>query len=157
MCATTETINLKIDGTDYEQFPLRRRYASQQDFQRAFFELDEDGNVRATYNGEIGNAVPCTVWNGRTMRFGSNHLANYSAREIAATFAALRPLFERVHAGHSVEWNGSNHVGRLNADAEAAVREIEDYLENDTSGDAENAEWDENGHMIDPDGNIICE
>lgn len=37
----------------------------------------------------------------------------------------LLPVFERLHAGHEVDWDGSNHVGKLSDDASQASDEID--------------------------------
>jgi hypothetical protein len=41
----------------------------------------------------------------------------------------LRPLLERVCDGYSVGWDGRNHVGELDADAEVAKAELTARME----------------------------
>ncbi|MEL6277941.1 MAG: hypothetical protein AAFR28_03545 [Pseudomonadota bacterium] len=49
--------------------------------------------------------------------------------EIARIAQAVAPLLQRVHAGHSVEHDRENHVGRLTDDAAKASREIREILD----------------------------
>jgi hypothetical protein len=49
------------------------------------------------------------------------------------TEGAARPLLERIHAGHSVDWDGSNNRGSLTDDAQAASDALESLLD-DTFG-----------------------
>lgn len=49
--------------------------------------------------------------------------------QIAAAVEAALPLFERVHAGHTVEFDGSNMGGVLTEDAADASAELEAVLE----------------------------
>lgn len=116
-------------------------YASQSEPQRCFIALDlEDGTLWADYNAEIGSAVPEAVWNGRTIRFpapcmtaaGMNHLMD----EIA-------PLADRVLAGSEIEWDGNNHVGKLDEDAQDASDEIERICDELEPAPSETVtEWD---------------
>ncbi len=108
-----------------QKAPLYRVYPRQLRPQPAYVEMDEDGNVSADYSGEIGNGAPSCVWHKRTLRWSvpaevnGDSLADYL--EDAETIA----LLERVHAGHSVEWDGNNHVGQLDEDATAAAAVLE--------------------------------
>jgi hypothetical protein len=44
------------------------------------------------------------------------------------TDSTFRELVERICEGHSIEWNGSNAVGRLTDDAKNAMDELSQYL-----------------------------
>lgn len=104
--------------------PLYKRYATQTGAQSAFVELDERGTVTADWSGVIGNAVPMTVWNGRTLRF------RVSPRVRGADLRSYlegdgRGLLARIHGGHDVAWDGSNNRGRLSEDAEEASAQLE--------------------------------
>ena len=48
----------------------------------------------------------------------------------------------RVHAGHSVFWDGSNHVGRLTEDAADAMAEIEREIAASADDDDYIQVWD---------------
>jgi hypothetical protein len=107
--------------------PLYCRYERQTSPQRAYVELTEEGRVSADYSGEIGNSTPATVWHNRTLRWAVPSAISGAA--LTELVQEILPLLERVHAGHSVEWDGSNHVGRLDADADEAHDEIERVIE----------------------------
>lgn len=104
-------------------FPLYLRYDRQHQPQRAFIAIDEHGAISAGTNCDVGNAVPMDVWHNRTLRFAVP--SRIGARQLRDFIARMRPLFERVHAGHTVEWDGNNMVGRLTVDAEDAIDQIE--------------------------------
>lgn len=115
-----------IEALATEAAPLYRHYAGQCQAQDAYIEIDEDGAIDAGYNAEIGNRVPVCVWYGCTLRFRAPQ--NLSGRGLLALVEEHRELFARVNAGHIVEWDGSNHVGRLTDDAREAKNELEDTL-----------------------------
>ena len=104
--------------------PVYRQYDGQCQPQPAYIQLDEDGFVCADYSGEIGNAVPMSVWHNRDARINISPIASG---------AAIRQLFEdddflalvcRYYDGFETEWDGSNWVGRATGDAKAALEEI---------------------------------
>jgi hypothetical protein len=115
-----------------ERKPLHFQYQGQTNEQPAYLELDEDGNVDASYSGEIGNGSPMHVWHGRTLRWPLPN--NLSGDAIIELVNEHRSLLARVYAGHSVEWDGNNHVGRLDEDAQEAQQEL-DALLYETEGD----------------------
>lgn len=97
-------------------------YGGQSRPQDCYVALDtRDGQFFADYNGEVGNAVPADVWHGIVRRWAIPPL---SAAGANALLADLAPAAERVLAGAEVRWNGSNHVGVLDEDADVANAEI---------------------------------
>lgn len=100
--------------------PLYRRFSGRYQPQPAYVTLDKDGNVRANYCGLIGAGQPMDVWLGLTRRWGVNPEVNGDQIADLLESGRVRALLERVHAGHSVEWDGSNYVGRLTDDARRA-------------------------------------
>ena len=104
------TITINVDNLT-RSAPLYSRYATQCTPQPAFVEMDETGNVSADYSGEIGNAVPSYVWHGRTLRWPVSSCVNGPA--LADTLEELRTSFAELHDQHTIEWDGSNYVGRL--------------------------------------------
>jgi hypothetical protein len=116
--------------------PLFHRYPRQTTPQGAFVELDEGGTVSASWNGEVGNGVPVSVWHGRTLRWSvpsavsGQALAGYLEGEGLA-------LLERVHLGHASMWDGSNLVGCLSEDAQAASRELGQDLQEVATADVQ--------------------
>lgn len=124
MKVTIDTSNLRG-----EIAPLYNRYSRQTNPQPAYVYLTEDGDVGADYSGEIGNSVPMAVWNNRTLHWGvksdinGNLLADFLENE-------ARPLLEKVHEGHEVDWDGNNHVGLLSDEAKIAAEQLQDMLDN---------------------------
>lgn len=125
---TESVLSLSLDNLRASRAPLFHQYPRQTNPQSAFVELSETGEVSADWNGEIGNGVPAAVWHGCDLRFpvassvAGPALADYLEGEEG------RSLLSRIHQGHSVEWDGSNHVGRLDEDASAAREELEAAL-----------------------------
>ena len=109
---------------------LYHKYPRQTEQQPCYLELTEDGTVLMTWDGEIGGAVPATVWHGRDRRWNIPCLKSHVAEQL---MNELLPLLERVHAGLTVEWDGNNMVGSLDEDAYEASEEIEKQIE--TLGD----------------------
>ncbi len=109
-----------------DELPLYCHYDGQHQPQSAFVELDADGDVRATYNAEIGGGVRADVWHGLTRRWTiTGNVAKHTSRvAVCKLLDSLAPLLERVCQGHSVEWNGNNNVGRLDDDALEASNQI---------------------------------
>ncbi len=108
--------------------PLYCKYPGQTHEQPAYIEMDEDGNVSADYSGEIGNAVTAYVWHKRTIRWSICAAANGDALADFLRRDDVVALFERVHAGHAVEWDGSNHTGSLDDDAQSASDELQEMI-----------------------------
>lgn len=107
--------------------PLFKQYDGELQPQPAYVSMGADGDVEADWSGEVGNAVPMTVWHNRTLRWRVPAQAEGTA--LAEFLRENAPLFERVHAGHSIEWDGNNMVGKLTNDAQAAFTRISDLLE----------------------------
>jgi hypothetical protein len=84
----------------------------------AYICLDQNGFVFTDY-GEVSS--PYIVF-GRTLRWPIN--ANLNGREIKKLFAESAFLLERIHAGHSIEWDGKNNAGSLSDDASEAADEL---------------------------------
>ena len=116
-------------------------YARQSEPQRCFIALDlEDGQLWADYNAEIGSAVPEAVWNGRTLRFPAPCM---TAAGMNRLMDEIAPLADRVLAGSEIEWDGNNHVGKLDEDAQDASDEIERICDELEPAPSETVtEWD---------------
>lgn len=105
---------------------LHCHYNGQTSAQPAYIELDlREGTLHATYNGEIGNAVPGTVYHGFQRRYTIPVLTGQAANEAMARIA---PLADRMLADWKEVWDGNNMVARLGEDAQAAEEEIEEEL-----------------------------
>ena len=109
--------------------PLYRKYPGQIYEQGAFVEMDECGFISASYNPEIGNAVPMYVYQRRTLRFGiTPYLSGDKLADIVAS-EKITNLLATIYAGHDVRWDGSNHRGHLDGEAESALDELAEYLD----------------------------
>lgn len=114
--------------------PVRRiaeyrcHYAGQLREQNAFFTFTMDGeHLCAQYDGEIGNAVPFSVYYGFTRRYSFNPYLKM--RTVNALGEQILPLVKRVLAGMSSEWDGNNNVCRMTEDAYAAEAEIHKLID----------------------------
>ncbi|MFN2310174.1 MAG: hypothetical protein ABR553_10670, partial [Gammaproteobacteria bacterium] len=125
-----QTDNISIDTSNLrgEIAPLYNRYPGQTEPQPSYVEMDEDGFVSTNYSGEIGNGVPSYVWHGRTLRFSVPSDVRGDALADLLEGAEVVALLERIHAGHEVEWDGNNHRGYLDDDAQEAQGELEHIL-----------------------------
>lgn len=142
---TTETIIIDtrpVQALRGEFAPLFNRYPGQTGAQPAFIEMTEDGDVSADYSGEIGNAVPMHVWHGRTLRWSVPAAVKGEALADFIEQPDVYELLGRIHAGHSVEWDGSNHVGQLDEDAQSASDELERLIESELDDGATVETWD---------------
>lgn len=134
----TKTVVIKrCDEAD--PFELYCSYDGQE--QDCMIELDlETGQLDASYNPEIGNAVPSRVWHGVVRRYPLPCLSSQGANR---AMEAILPLAQRVLDGAEVVWDGSNWVSKLNEDAEKAEYEIERMLEPGNFSDSDFiAVWD---------------
>jgi len=112
---------------DVEGTELYQHYPQQCQAQPCYIELEcETGRLRADYNGEIGNAVPVSVWHGHDQRWTIPALTADSANKL---MAEIKPLAQRVVDGYESECDGSNHVARFDDDAKSAIEEIERKIE----------------------------
>jgi hypothetical protein len=134
---------------------LHRHYDRQTNAQGCYIELDcANDTLSASYNAEIGNAIPFSVYHGHDQRFGIPCLTGDAANSLIDD---ILPLAERVVAGYKSEWDGNNHVASFTDDAQAAIEEIEEKC-NAIDADESNAvvEWDvgdwlDNGNQPDAD------
>lgn len=108
-------ITIDRDYRDKGPAPLYYHYDGQCNSQPAYLEMTEDGAVSVDYSGEIGNAVPAYVWHRRTLRWAIPNCL--SPTGIDQLMDDVQVELQTIHDGHSVEWDGSNHVGRLTPEA----------------------------------------
>ena len=84
--------------------------------------------MSADWDGEIGNAVPASVWHGRARRYQLP--SPYLTREHIVEFMKdAAPLCEIVCDEYEERWNGSNHVGELTEEGEDAEFALRSMLE----------------------------
>ena len=109
--------------------PLYRKYPRQFHEQDAYVEMDEYGFISASYNPEIGNAVPMDVYQRRTLRFGiTPYLSGHQLADILSQ-EKVKNLFATIYAGHDVRWDGRNNFGYLDGGAKSALAELEEYFD----------------------------
>jgi len=123
------SIKLSIPNLRDEVAPLYRRYPSQGNPQPAYIQIEKDGTVSADFSGEIGNAIPFHVFHGQTLRRGVSPFVIGSALADYLESQEGMLLLGRIHAGHSIKWDGHNNVGRQDEDSMRAQKELEDAIE----------------------------
>lgn len=111
-----------------DKTPLYLRYPAQINPQPAYVHLTSDGQVSAYVSGEIGNGTPARIWNSVDLQWPVSCEAHPVLLAKLLQGDAL-PLLERIHAGHAVEWDGSNYRGELTDDASEASDELAQLLE----------------------------
>lgn len=112
-----------IDESSFEGIaPVYTKYDSEFQPQPAYIRMDEDGEIDAWVNGEI-NGTPSYVWHGRTLTWRVP--SDVKGDALLAFVKEHQHLFERVYLGHEVDWDGRNHVGTLDEDAQEASEAIE--------------------------------
>jgi hypothetical protein len=109
--------------------PLYLRYEQQANPQPAYLELTEDGQVIVDSTGEIGNAVPVSVWHQRDLRWSIPH--DLTSAGIDQMLEAVLPLLEELYDHHTVKWDGSNMVGELDDRGRELSDEIDRLLRED--------------------------
>lgn len=84
------------------------------------------------------NATPIDVWNGIdiTERLGFGQVMDGEKIQDYLESEEATSLIQRIINGHEVEWNGNNHVGHLNDDANEAWEELVNEL-NEMTWDGE--------------------
>lgn len=124
MSTTTTETTLKPGYTYPDRNPpLYMHYPGQHEPQGAYVQLHPDGEVEFGVNGEIGNAVPEAVFHDRIVRICGVD-PYLSLKGLDKLHREIRPMLEDIAAGHSIEWNGNNNVGRLTEEADEARERI---------------------------------
>jgi len=112
---STMTITYRLDTISHPT-ALFCQYPGQSQPQAAHVTIDEYGSVTADYSGDIGNGCLMRVWHGLDMQYRVAGTVDATSLVTWLQTDAVRALLERVHAGHSVEWDGSNYTGCLTDD-----------------------------------------
>ena len=105
-------------------FPLYHRYPGQYSEQGAYIEIDfQDRVMLASWNAEIGNGIPFSVYHGLCHRFSvSSRLFSEAINELLFD---LEELANEALAGFRTRWDGSNWVGEFTGEAQEALEMIE--------------------------------
>ena len=141
---TAITFNLANLTDPEDRAPLYCQYAGQMQPQGAHVYLSQHGEVSADYRADVGNACrSADEWHHVTLSWSVSPYAKGAILAALLQDKAL-PLLEAIHAGHSVEWDGYNRRGKLNAHAEAASDALAELLEETFEGDTSNrvSVWD---------------
>lgn len=122
-----------ISVTHVSGLELHHQYPMDQRAQPCFVELDvRTGALSASYNPEIGNAVPMDVFNQHVLRWDIPAMKEAPAN---ALLARIAPIAQRVVNGYQPRWDGANYVGEYAADADDARDDIADLCDAVTEGD----------------------
>jgi len=98
-------------------------YPNQCNPQSRFFDVFWDGRVHVDVNPEIGNSIPCNVYNGIIRRITIPD--GYTRCDIKAFYANHRKEFATLVKGMDSEWNGNNYVGTLTENANDALESLQ--------------------------------
>ena len=114
-----------IDTESLAEDALYTLYQGQNAPQSVSLTLSESGEIGYEIEA-LGGGVSSYRWLSRTLAWCLPIVP--SPASLLELIKDLRPLLERVHAGHSILWDGSNHRGYLTDDASEANDEIERYI-----------------------------
>ena len=148
------TITYNIDNIRNNPPALFCQYPGQTRPQAAYVTLDEHGTITADYTGDVGNSfTPQSVWDGRAYRFRVSSYVNAALLVEWLEGIEARALLERMHTGHSIEWDGNNNVGRLTDDADRAhdafAEALEGFGEDTPAQIWSAADWLSDAHLCD--------
>ncbi len=92
-----------------------------------FIWMDSEGRVGVDYQVEY-NATPIDVYLNRTFQFPL--FPELSGEDISNLLSnsEIQQLLTLIHNKHSVEWNGSNLVGRLDEEGYEKIAELNDII-----------------------------
>lgn len=112
------------------ELPVYHQYPMQTSPQQAYIELNiETGRVTVHWNGEIGNAVPVSVWHGIGRRYYIP--CTLSVAGIQGAVQAINDELQIVLDNSDTVWNGNNHVAEIDDLADEAEKEIDKILSNE--------------------------
>lgn len=114
--------------------PLYCRFPGELEPQGAYIEITtRTRELTADYSGEIGFAIPMSVYHGQVIRIPVTPYLNGAVLADLLDSDEVQALAGRVCDGHSIEWDGNNNVGVLTDDASAALGELGEYLDEYTA------------------------
>lgn len=113
--------------TIYPTDDLYFKYPNQTTPQPTYIEL-RDGALFADVDTEIGGGVPSDVWHGsvRRWKLPSVYLTHEA---ICGLMDEIYPLVQRIWDDLSIDWDGSNWVGRLSDEGDSIEIELVDQIE----------------------------
>lgn len=120
----------KIDISQIEQMdtvaPLWHKYPDRCEPQPAYLKLDAEGHLYAIWDAVVGRGILAEEYFGHRLLFEIPN--DLTSSGIRALVRDTLPLLERIHAGHTIEWGGSNMVGVLSESADEAYSELVEFL-----------------------------
>ena len=109
-------LNFEIDGLAVQLPKTRKDYLWQypgRDYpQGAYLQLRmsaEPPHLCATFNGELGTAVPGDVYHGHTLRF--EFPCDARLRDVREAMRQVAPLCAELAQGYDTKFDGQNMVG----------------------------------------------
>lgn len=118
----------RIESLRGEDLPVYAHYSREFEPQPAYIAMSADGTIWAEAQAWVGSGLPEEQAHNRVITWDINPAL--TGAEIAAFVAEHLSLFERVHAGHSVEYDrNANLVGTLDEDAQAASDQLDALAE----------------------------
>ena len=123
-------------------------------YDELILEIEEDAVTLSTMTRYGGDGVTMDVWNGRTRQFflaeGACVLDLDKLRADMKDGGKLAVLIDRIKAGLSVDWDGSNMKGRLTEDARDASDELGSLVDGrNRYVDDQWSVWDESDWIAD--------
>ena len=127
----SQILDFEVDGL-HVQLPKSRKdyfcqYLGQAYLQGAYIQLrmsDETPNLCATFNGEIGNAVPSDVYHGYTLRF--DFPSEASLKDVRSAIKKVAPMCAELAKGFDTDWDGNNMVGVYDSNLRDKVQNVLD-------------------------------
>lgn len=125
MQTTTQTITIKKIETKPEGDPTTNPTLPS----RTVIRLDPEDRTVEVYQGYRTGSTPESVYHGRIIEWtATEHPKEEWMRNwLESNMTRLQTICD----GHSVEWNGSNHVGKMTPEAKNAEDEIDFELDHD--------------------------
>src|SRR5690606_33300771 len=114
---------LDLVHVDYAASDLRQEQAY------LYFDPQDRSLWTETLNTFERSGVPMEVYHGVILRWPLPASTNGEWLTRAINDGDLDELLDRIKAGYTCDWDGSNWVGTMNQDAENAYLEIESLLE----------------------------
>jgi hypothetical protein len=117
------------------------RYDRQSTAQPCYVELDcRSGVLTASYNAEIGNAIPMDVYRRHIRQYSIPLLTPAAVNDL---LESLHPLAQRVVDGYTSKWDGNNNIARFTDDASEADGKIASMcMEYEVDENTGVSEWD---------------
>jgi hypothetical protein len=90
-----------------------------------------DQTLDLEFRAPSETGTPIDVWNGVVLRWRVDPLVDFEALTQAINHGVIDELLDALAAGHSVEWDGSNHRGTLDASGRRASAALQAWLDDE--------------------------